>query len=91
MLGSGYVGLVTAACLAEIGNDVVCFDVDAATTDAVSANRVPFHERDLPALVERDSALGRRHFTTNVAFAIRHGTIVFIAGGTPPGRTAAPT
>jgi UDPglucose 6-dehydrogenase len=85
VLGSGYVGLVTAACLAEIGNDVVCFDIDRTKIEALSANRVPFHERDLPALVERNGALGRLHFTTNVAFAIRHGAVVFIATGTPPG------
>ncbi len=85
VLGSGYVGLVTAACLAEVGNDVVCFDIDRTKIDALSANRVPFHERDLPALVERNAALGRLHFTTNVAFAIRHGAVVFIAAGTPPG------
>ena len=85
VLGSGYVGLVTAACLAEVGNDVVCFDIDRAKIDALAANRVPFHERDLPALVERNAALGRLHFTSNVAFAIRHGAIVFIATGTPPG------
>ena len=85
VLGSGYVGLVTAACLSEVGNDVVCFDIDRAKIDSLAANRVPFHERDLPALVERNAALGRLHFTGNVAFAIRHGAIVFIATGTPPG------
>ena len=83
VLGSGYVGLVTAACLAEIGNDVVCYDVDRAKIDALSANRVPFHERDLPELVERNTGFGRLHFTTNVAFAIRHGEVAFIAAGTP--------
>ena len=83
VLGSGYVGLVTAACLAEIGNDVVCFDVDRTKIDALSANRVPFHERDLPDLVERNVGFGRLHFATNVAFAIRHGEVIFIAAGTP--------
>jgi UDPglucose 6-dehydrogenase len=83
VLGSGYVGLVTAACLAEIGNDVVCFDVDAAKIDALSGNRVPFHERDLPELVERNAGFGRLHFATNAAFAVRHGDVVFIAAGTP--------
>jgi UDPglucose 6-dehydrogenase len=83
VLGSGYVGLVTAACLAEIGNDVVCFDVDAAKIDALSGNRVPFHERDLPELVERNAGFGRLHFATNAAFAVRHGDVIFIAAGTP--------
>ena len=83
VLGSGYVGLVTAACLAEIGNDVVAFDVDRGKIDALSAGVVPFHERDLPELVERNIGFGRLHFTSNVAFAIRHGDIVFIATGTP--------
>jgi UDPglucose 6-dehydrogenase len=85
VLGSGYVGLVTAACLAEIGNDVVCFDVDRTKIDALSANRVPFHERDLPELVERNVGFGRLHFATNVAFAVRHGDVIFIAAGTPAG------
>jgi len=83
VLGSGYVGLVTAACLAEIGNDVVCFDVDGSKIESLSANRVPFHERDLPELVERNNGFGRLHFTTSVAFAIRHGEVIFIATGTP--------
>src|ERR671921_329096 len=83
VLGSGYVGLVTAACLAEIGNDVVCYDVDRAKIDALSAGSVPFHERDLPELVERNTGFGRLHFTISVAFAIRHGDVIFIATGTP--------
>jgi UDPglucose 6-dehydrogenase len=83
VLGSGYVGLVSAACLAEIGNDVVCYDVDRAKIDALSAGTVPFHERDLPELVERNTGFGRLHFTSNVAFAIRHGDVIFIATGTP--------
>jgi UDPglucose 6-dehydrogenase len=85
VLGSGYVGLVTAACLAEIGNDVVCYDVDRSKIDALSAGRVPFHERDLPELVARNGGSGRLHFATNVAFAIRHGDVIFIATGTPAG------
>ncbi len=85
VLGSGYVGLVTAACLAEIGNDVVVFDIDRSRIDHLSAGRVPFHERDLPEMVERNTAFGRLHFAANVAFAVRQGEVIFIATGTPAG------
>ncbi|HEY3633755.1 MAG TPA: UDP-glucose/GDP-mannose dehydrogenase family protein [Caldimonas sp.] len=86
VLGSGYVGLVTAACLAEIGNDVVVFDVDRSKIDHLSAGRVPIHEHDLPEMVERNTAFGRLHFAANVAFAVRHGEVIFIATGTPAGQ-----
>ena len=85
VLGIGYVGLVTATCLAEIGNDVVCFDVDGRKIDLLASGGVPFHERDLPELVARNAGHGRLHFTMDIAEAIRHGDLIFIATGTPEG------
>jgi UDPglucose 6-dehydrogenase len=83
VLGIGYVGLVTGTCLAEIGNDVVCFDVDRAKIDVLSTGGVPFHERDLPELVARNVSFGRLRFSADVADAVRHGDVIFIATGTP--------
>ena len=85
VLGTGYVGLVTATCLAEIGNDVVCFDVDHEKIDLLRSGRVPFHERDLPELIGRNAAFGRLRFTTDPAEGVCHGDVVFIATGTPAG------
>jgi len=83
VLGIGYVGLVTATCLAEIGNDVVCFDVDSARIDLLVSGGTPIHERGLAELIARNVAFGRLRFTTDAAEAVRHGDVVFIATGTP--------
>ncbi len=83
VLGIGYVGLVTATCLAEIGNDVVCYDVDAEKIDLLRTGRTPIHERDLPELVARNVSFERLRFTTDVAEAVHHGDVIFIATGTP--------
>ena len=83
VLGIGYVGLVTATCLAEIGNDVVCYDVDGSKIDLLASGGVPFHERDLPELIARNVGHGRLHFTLDVGDAVRHGEVIFIATGTP--------
>ncbi len=83
VLGIGYVGLVTATCLAEIGNDVVCFDVDGKKIDLLASGDVPFHERDLPELVARNVGFARLHFSMDIAHAVRHGDVIFIATGTP--------
>jgi UDPglucose 6-dehydrogenase len=83
VVGSGYVGLVTAACLAETGNDVVCADVDAAKVDRLRRAEIPIFEPGLEDLVRENQAEGRLHFTTDVAEAIRHGKVVIIAVGTP--------
>ncbi len=85
VLGIGYVGLVTGTCLAEIGNDVVCFDVDREKIDLLGAGGSPFHERDLPELIARNVAFGRLSFSADVAAAVRHGDLIFIATGTPAG------
>lgn len=84
VIGSGYVGLVAGACLAETGNDVVCADVDEAKVARLQANDIPIYEPGLEPMVARNQAEGRLRFTTDVAEAVRHGRIIFIAVGTPP-------
>ena len=83
MIGSGYVGLVTGACLAEVGNDVVCLDVDANKIDILKKGGVPIHEPGLAPMIERNVSAHRLHFTTDVDAAVAHGTLQFIAVGTP--------
>ena len=83
VFGAGYVGLVTAACLSEMGNSVVCLDVDAARVARLQAGEVPIHEPGLDVLLARNAAAGRLLFTTDAAAAVEHGTVVFIAVGTP--------
>jgi UDPglucose 6-dehydrogenase len=85
IFGSGYVGLVTGACLAEVGNHVVCVDVDAAKVARLNAGEVPIHEPGLEALIARNREAGRMEFTTDAAFGVKHGLFLLIAVGTPPG------
>ena len=84
IFGTGYVGLVTGTCLAEVGHDVVCVDVDAAKIDGLNNGVIPIYEPGLEPMVKANHAEGRLHFTTDAAEGIRHGDIVFIAVGTPP-------
>jgi UDPglucose 6-dehydrogenase len=84
MIGSGYVGLVTGTCFAEVGNDVLCLDVDARKIDLLNAGGVPIHEPGLAELIKRNVDAGRLSFTTDVEAAAKHGTLQFIAVGTPP-------
>ncbi|MCM8624882.1 UDP-glucose/GDP-mannose dehydrogenase family protein [Accumulibacter sp.] len=84
VIGTGYVGLVSGACLAEVGNDVVCFDVDPEKIRILEAGGIPIHEPGLQDVVRRNVAAGRLHFTTDVEHSVHHGTIQFIAVGTPP-------
>ncbi|HZX25460.1 MAG TPA: UDP-glucose/GDP-mannose dehydrogenase family protein [Telluria sp.] len=84
IFGAGYVGLVTAACLAELGNTVVCFDPDRARVALLQQGEVPIHERGLPALVRENLANGRLAFTSEARPAVLHGDFIFIAVGTPP-------
>ena len=83
MVGTGYVGLVSGACLAEMGNDVLCLDVNAEKIRLLQAGEIPIHEPGLDVMVERNVKAGRLRFTTDVARAVAHGTIQFIAVGTP--------
>jgi UDPglucose 6-dehydrogenase len=83
VVGTGYVGLVVGACLAETGNDVVCADVDEAKIAGLQQTRLPIYEPGLEPLVERNHRLGRLQFTTAVGEAVRAADIVFIAVGTP--------
>ncbi len=85
IIGSGYVGLVAGACLAETGNDVVCADVSEEKIRRLRAGDVPIYEPGLEELVSRNQSEGRLAFTTDIGAAIAHGRVVFIAVGTPPG------
>jgi UDPglucose 6-dehydrogenase len=84
MIGTGYVGLVTGACFAEVGNDVLCFDVDAHKIDVLTGGGVPIHEPGLATMIARNVAAGRLRFTTDPDAAVAHGVLQFIAVGTPP-------
>jgi UDPglucose 6-dehydrogenase len=84
VVGTGYVGLVSGTCLAEVGNDVLCLDVDPEKIRILEAGGIPIHEPGLLDMVRRNVAAGRLHFTTDIEQAVRHGTIQFIAVGTPP-------
>ena len=83
--GSGYVGLVTGACLSEMGNHVVCLDVDERKIAILRGGGLPIHEPGLQEIVTRNAAAGRLEFTTDIDRAVAHGTVQFIAVGTPPG------
>ncbi|MBC9070719.1 UDP-glucose/GDP-mannose dehydrogenase family protein [Thauera sp. CAU 1555] len=84
VVGTGYVGLVSGACLADVGNDVLCLDVDPAKIQTLQQGGIPIHEPGLPELVRRNVEAGRLRFTTDVEAAARYGTVQFIAVGTPP-------
>ena len=84
VVGTGYVGLVSGACLAEVGNNVMCLDVDANKIAILNQGGLPIYEPGLEDMVKRNVAAGRLHFTTDVEAAARHGAIQFIAVGTPP-------
>ena len=83
MTGSGYVGLVTGACMAEVGNDVLCFDIDQARIAALQKGVVPIHEPGLTEMIRRNAAAGRLRFTPDLDQAVAHGMLQFIAVGTP--------
>lgn len=84
VFGSGYVGLVTGACLAEVGNDVLCVDIDQAKIDGLNRGQVPIFEPGLDAIIKRNMEQKRLSFTTDVDWAVEHGLFQFIAVGTPP-------
>jgi len=84
IIGTGYVGLVTGACLAELGNDVLCLDLDEKKVAMLNNGGIPIHEPGLDVIVASNRANGRLKFTTNVPDSVAHGDIQFIAVGTPP-------
>ncbi len=84
VIGTGYVGLVTGTCLAEVGNDVLCLDLDESKIRILKEGGIPIHEPGLLEMVQRNIAAGRLHFTTSVEESVAFGQIQFIAVGTPP-------
>ena len=87
VFGSGYVGLVTGACLADAGNQVVCVDIDTAKVALLNSGHIPIYEPGLEAIVAGSRAAGRLSFTTDIAAGVAHGEALFIAVGTPPDET----
>ena len=84
IVGSGYVGLVSGACLADVGNEVLCMDADHAKIDDLKQGRIPIYEPGLENLISTNSKAGRLAFTTDLSEAVQFGQIIFIAVGTPP-------
>ncbi|MBL8511740.1 MAG: UDP-glucose/GDP-mannose dehydrogenase family protein [Betaproteobacteria bacterium] len=85
IVGTGYVGLVTGACLADVGNQVLCLDIDPRKIDILQSGGIPIYEPGLKEIVANNIAAGRLKFTTNIAEAVAFGDIQMIAVGTPPG------
>src|SRR5574340_157529 len=84
VIGTGYVGLVTGTCLAEVGNDVLCLDLDASKIEILKNDDIPIHEPGLLEMVRRNVAAGRLQFTTSIEESVAFGLVQFIAVGTPP-------
>jgi UDPglucose 6-dehydrogenase len=84
VIGTGYVGLVTGTCLAEVGNDVLCLDLDESKIRILKEGGIPIHEPGLLEMVQRNVAAGRLHFTTSIEESVAFGQVQFIAVGTPP-------
>ncbi len=83
VIGTGYVGLVTGSCFADLGNDVVCYDIDTQKIESLRSGRVPIYEPGLEELIQRNASEGRLIFTTNLQDAVRERDVVFICVGTP--------
>ena len=84
IIGTGYVGLVSGACFADLGNDVLCLDVDAKKVETLNAGGIPIYEPGLEQMVRHNAAAGRLRFTTDMQEGVAHGAVQFIAVGTPP-------
>ncbi|SFG92411.1 UDP-glucose dehydrogenase family protein [Neptunomonas qingdaonensis] len=84
VFGTGYVGLVTGTCLADVGHDVLCVDIDEAKVEGLKNGIIPIYEPGLEPMVTRNHKEGRLNFTTDAEAAVKHGTLQFIAVGTPP-------
>ncbi len=84
IFGTGYVGLVTGTCLAEVGHDVLCVDIDAAKVNGLNNGVIPIYEPGLTPMVKANHAAGRLRFTTDASAGVAHGETIFIAVGTPP-------
>ena len=85
IIGTGYVGLVTGACLADVGNQVLCLDLDQRKIERLRAGEIPIYEPGLQEIVHANVAAGRLRFTTDPAEAARYAQLQMIAVGTPPG------
>ena len=85
VVGTGYVGLVTGTCFAEMGNHVTCVDIDANKVEKMRNSIIPIYEPHLDILFERNIKQGRLQFTTNLEEAVKDATIIFLALPTPPG------
>ncbi len=90
VVGTGYVGLVTGVCFAEFGVDVTCVDVDQDKVSKLKQGIIPIYEPGLDTIVEKNSAAGRLHFTTDIAEAVGPAQVVFLAVGTPPKADGSP-
>ena len=87
VIGTGYVGLVTGTCLADLGNEVVCFDINQSKVAQLNAGQSPIYESGLDSLLNKNRLAGRLHFSSDIEASIHHGEILFIAVGTPPGES----
>src|SRR4051812_37415616 len=85
VVGTGYVGLVTGACLADAGNSVFCLDLDERKIGLLKEGKIPIFEPGLEAVVQRNEQAGRLRFSTDVAASVAHGELQIVAVGTPPG------
>lgn len=83
IFGSGFVGLVTGTCLAEVGNEVLCVDIDTAKVESLNLGKISIHEPDLVQMVKRNLNAGRLRFSTDIAAGVKHGMLLIIAVGTP--------
>ena len=84
IFGSGYVGLVTGACLAEVGNEVICVDIDPQKIERLNRGEIPIYEPGLEKIIHNNTRAGRLSFTTDIETGVAHGLFQFIAVGTPP-------